>query len=421
MNWTRSSFGTRTPPPLDLRRKRCALLLFACVALPAHAQSLSVHGFADLRLVAPSDQRSWIDGGLGKTRYGDDSNVVEFGGAALVLDWQLAPAWLAHADVQAHTDDDSSIEAMEAYLRFRPVSTTPWRWSAKAGEWFVPGSLENQGIGWTSLWTITPSAINSWMGEEFRAIGAEARVEHRGERSSWEGAFAVLRANDPAGDVLAARGWSFSDRTFGFGGEVREPDVSGFGAPPPIRADLFLEVDGRWGWYGELTWHGASEQRVTLVRYDNRADPAASTEFDGRELYAWTTDYWSIGAQARIDRVTLIAQAMDGATDIAFGGGPLSTTEFRAAFLLAAFGDGEWQPAVRVDHFTTTESPPSEPNPRAERGNAFTAALNWRPRPWLRLTGEALYVHSVRGQRRDEGLDAEQDEVQLQVMARFLF
>ena len=72
---------------------------------------------------------------------------------------------------------------------------------------------------------------------------------------------------------------------------------------------------------------------------------------------------------------------MDGATDIAFDDGPISTTFFRSAFLLAAFGDGEWQPAVRLDYFRTTESPKSGPNPATERGNALTAALNWRPRP----------------------------------------
>ena len=109
-----------------------------------------------------------------------------------------------------------------------------------------------------------------------------------------------------------------------------------------------------------------------------------------------------------------------GATVVAFDDGPRSTTDFRAAFLLAAFGDGPWQPAVRVDWFAATVDP-TTPNPRAERGNAVTVALNWRPRPWLRLTGEALWVHSVRGQRRDEGNDAGQDETQLQVMARFLF
>lgn len=407
--------AVRRPPELAAA---IALALFA--ASPAGAQSLSVHGFVDARLVAPSDERGWLDGGLGKTRFGDGSGPLEFGGAALVLDWQLAPAWLVHADVQAHTDDGFSVEPVEAWLRWRPVSTTPWRWSAKAGEWFVPGSIENQGVGWTSLWTITPSAINSWLGEEVRAIGAELRLEHRGERGSWEGALALLGANDPSGDVLAARGWSFSDRTFGFGGEVREPDVAAFGGPLPIRADPFREVDGRRGWYGELAWRGRRDDRVTLVRYDNNADPAASTEFDGRELYAWTTDYWNLGVQKRVGGTTLVAQAMDGATVVAFDDGPRSTTDFRAAFLLAAFGDGPWQPAVRVDWFAATVDP-TTPNPRAERGNAVTVALNWRPRPWLRLTGEALWVHSVRGQRRDEGNDAGQDETQLQVMARFLF
>ncbi|HET7844620.1 MAG TPA: hypothetical protein VFL14_10755, partial [Xanthomonadales bacterium] len=128
MSWTRSSLGTRTPRRPDNRGLRpalpCGLLLYgALLALPAHAQSLSVHGFVDVRLVAPSHERGWLDGGFGKTRYGDDSDALVFGGAALVLDWQLAPEWLAHLDVQAHPDDGFSVEAMEGWLRWRPVST----------------------------------------------------------------------------------------------------------------------------------------------------------------------------------------------------------------------------------------------------------------------------------------------------------
>ena len=57
-------------------------------------------------------------------------------------------------------------------------------WSVKAGAFFPTISLENDDLGWTSPYTLTPSAINSWIGEELRTIGSEgiAALRHRRAR-----------------------------------------------------------------------------------------------------------------------------------------------------------------------------------------------------------------------------------------------
>ena len=91
------------------------------------------------------------------------------------------------------------------------------------GAFFPPISLENDGIGWTSRWTLTPSAINSWVGEELRTIGAELRVEHRGDAGTFSAQAALFGRNDPAGELLAARGWSMGDLTSGLGAVLRNP------------------------------------------------------------------------------------------------------------------------------------------------------------------------------------------------------
>ena len=44
----------------------------------------------------------------------------------------------------------------------------------KTGAFFPTISLENDDLGWTSPYTLTPSAINSWIGDELRTIGSEA-------------------------------------------------------------------------------------------------------------------------------------------------------------------------------------------------------------------------------------------------------
>src|SRR2546423_2772276 len=55
-----------------------ALLLFTPAA---RAAEVTFDGFADFRLVAPADERSWIDGGLGKLRYGGGDSNFQFGDA----------------------------------------------------------------------------------------------------------------------------------------------------------------------------------------------------------------------------------------------------------------------------------------------------------------------------------------------------
>src|SRR5262249_25658431 len=192
-------------------------MLLCCACAPASAQDFSVHGFADFRLAAAPDETSWSDGGLGKTRYGDGDTSAHFGAAAIVANWQFAPAWLAVADVRMQPHAGSAIALSEAFLRFRPVSTSPWRWSLKAGEFFAPISLENDGIGWTSLWTLTPSAIDSWVGEELRTLGGELRVEHRNDWGSIECAVAAFRGNHPAAEIIPSRGSALADWVSRFG------------------------------------------------------------------------------------------------------------------------------------------------------------------------------------------------------------
>lgn len=381
-----------------------------------------MHGFADLRAVAAADEPAWIDGGMGKTRYGAGNDRARFGAAAVVGTWQFAPAWLAVADVRSQPHNGSALALIEAFARYRPVSTTPWRWSLKIGAFFPPVSLENEGIGWTSLWTLTPSAIDTWAGEELRTFGGELRVERRGDTGSFEAAAALFGGNDPAGEILASRGWSLGDFVSGVGSRLREPDAYAdlLGVAAPRRYDPFLEIDQRVGGYVELTARSVRFGRATLLHYDNRADPGAYHPFhQGDALFAWRTRFSSAGAQTEPGPLVLIAQAMSGTTEIA-PPGFRGETHFAAGYLLAGWNAGAWRPALRYDAFTTRQDPPSIPA-LSEHGNAVTFALNWRPLDWLRLTGEALRVDSTRDQRLAATLAPRQIDRQLLVNARFLF
>jgi hypothetical protein len=398
------------------------LALCACAALipAASAQDFHAQGFIEARLpVSNGDDLSWTDGGLGKARFGQDGQDFALAGA-LSLSWQASDSLLAVLDLQAQPQTSPELGVLSAYVRWRPVSISPWRWSVRAGAFFPPVSLENDGVGWTSRWTLTPSAINSWVGEELRDVGVEARLERRLASGSIEGGVAVFGYNDPAGELIASRGWALGDVTSVLGSRVRQPDVYSavIFSPTPVEYKPFVENDHRPGWHADLAWRGANGWRFSLLRYDNRARPDTYSELAGREVYSWRTTFWSAGAEAPIGGVVLAAQWMDGSTGIEPEPEFYIRSHFRSAFVLAAWDRGAWRPALRYDHFQLRQDPDFGLH---EDGHAWTAALNWRPRDWLRVTAEWLRIDSERPQRLAEGQAARQREDLFQLNLRYQF
>ncbi len=407
---------------MDRSRTATALLMLA-FGTAAMAGDSSLHGYLDLRGVDAPQELSWTRGGLGKTRFGGEGVALRYGGGAVVGTTQLGPDWLASADLQIQSTGDPAASLVEAWVRYRPVSLNRWRWSVKAGEFFPPISLENTATGWTSPWTLTPSAINSWVGEELRTIGGEGLLEWRGDTQSLNGSLAVFAANDPTGTLLDDRGWSLSDLTSGIGTRLREPDsaVSDEGDPPPERYNPFQELDGRPGWYGHLGWRSIEYGELSLLRYDNQANPSTHIVENGHTVFGWHTRFWSLGARSDTGPVTWIAQAMDGATDLQPPGEPDLKTDFQSTFVLAAWNKGRWRPALRWDWFRTRGAAYEEGPVPGEHGMALTAALNWQARSWLRLTGEVLRVDSVRDPRGEIGLDPKSIDTQIQFSVRWLY
>ena len=59
---------------------------------------------------------------------------------------------------------------------------------------------------------ITPSAINSWIGEEVKVVGVEGTATHPLAGGRLSGTFGLFGFNDTAGTQLAFRGWALHDR-----------------------------------------------------------------------------------------------------------------------------------------------------------------------------------------------------------------
>ena len=397
--------------------RRALLSLLGVVPVAAGAQSLSVQGFVEMRVVSGAKQAAWLDGGLGKTRFGDGDAGIR-GAGGLSLAWQATPSLLASASAQYVPGLHEPLDLIDATLRYRPASTTPTRWTATAGMFFPPVSLENDGVAWTSPWTLTPSAVNSWVGEELRVFGAELRMERRTERGSFDLRAALFGRNDPAGELLASRGWALGDTTSGLDANVGQPDTYAalVGDAVPMRFRPFAEIDRRVGWYAAAGWENGDD-RARLLYYDNRTDPSREVDYRGRELYGWHTRFWSAGAQHRSGRWWWLGQAMTGKTRIAPESGVFDTG-FSAGYLLAAIDVGDWQPVARVDLFNAAHRFNGRRGMLGEHGHAITFALNWRPAERVRVTAEVLRIDSERSQRRFEGLAPRQTDTQLQLALR---
>ena len=395
-----------------------ALLLSSTAA---QAVEFDFHGYVDVRVVAATQLRSYLDGGTGLLRFEDNSGTTSLHFAEAVGQGhvQITPDLSAVAVVRVEPEQHTLFDFLEAYARYRPVSTSAWRWSVKAGAFFPPVSLENTEIGWTSYWTLTPSAINSWVGDELRTIGGEGTVEWRGDDGTLTLIGAIFGWDDPAGVLMADRGWTLDDRPTGLIDHPREPDMTVilFGGTPPEHTPMFKEIDGRAGWYAGASWDQSDLGHIELIRYDNEANSAAHVV----DYFAWKTDFWDVGASKQFGEFTVLAQGMTGQTIITPFAGFQSMTDFDAAYALIGWERGEWRLASRVEIFDTNQRNPGADLPFSEHGHAFTVAASWLPNDWLRLTGELLYVESTRAERAVVGLDPRQNETQAQLSARIYF
>jgi hypothetical protein len=398
-----------------------AALLLAISASHAKAfditDDLMITGYGDVRIVAPTDTTSYVNGGIGKLRYGDGATRARFAEGVAQIEYTPTSELAAVTLLRAEPYDRNVVDSLEAYVRYTPAADGDVSWSAKAGAFFPAISLENDDLGWASTYTLTPSAINSWIGDELRTIGGEATLRWKTDYGTLAAIGAVTCCNDQAGILMADRGWALDDRPTGLFERVRLPVATQklFFSPLYARTGLFDEIDGNVGWYAGASWQMPGIVKVSVTRYDNDANPAARTARDT----AWDTRFWNIGARSDWGRLVVMAQAMRGDTVIA-GTGFVSHTKFQSAFVLASYDFDNWRISAREEAFATRKVAAANANLN-EDGDAFTAALSFAPRDWLRLTGELIALHARRGEYVTAGLPYDRHDTQFQFGTRLFF
>ena len=396
-----------------------------CLARTCAAQDLfspdTVHGLVELRAATAGGERSWTDGGFGKTPVSGHHAKAEVSQA--VLEWRPRFSFAASAVVSGQYQADGvhpRFDLDEAYLKLRSPPSRAGRISARAGLFYPPISLEHDGVGWTSTDLLSASAVNSWIGEEVKVVGLEGTATHPLAGGRLSGTFGLFGFNDTSGTLLAFRGWALHDQKTGAFSRQTLPLLNGdmTGAQPPWTTPT-LEVDERIGFYGRLAYQFVAPVTLEAFYYDNRGDPMAFTD----DLqWGWRTRFLNVGARVDFSpRTRLLAQAMTGSTQM---GQDMPEeefwvdTRFRAAFVRLTHEVGPVALSARLDLFDTRQRGEYVYADDDEEGWSLTGAVDWRLTDQARVIVEGLHVESERGARLRLGVAPRQAQDVVQASMR---
>ncbi|HJZ13790.1 MAG TPA: hypothetical protein VJ521_16670, partial [Acidobacteriota bacterium] len=333
------------------------IVLVSCGWAQEEFPKLTLSGVLDARLVKTDEGISWLEGGLGKVRYGngDDKLLARLSQASLLLSIAASEqlSGRIHINVDAEPNDElrgGRVDIIEAFASYRPVLSPYLRLRLRGGLFFPPVSLENTGRGWTTPYTITTSAINSWIGEEVRATGAEGSLVFALNSNELTITAAAFGNNDPTGSLLAWRGWSLHDRQSGLSDRVPLAAIpaveeGGLFAQQPRYVDPLREIDGRIGYYTAVGWERSGiELRALYV--NNRGE---QTLFDGSQ-YAWKTDFVNLGAHISLPKdLEILSQFLAGTSRM--GPGSMAYIDFYSTYVLASVAFDRNRLSLRYDDF----------------------------------------------------------------------
>jgi hypothetical protein len=389
-----------------------ALALLPAIAGAEGQLDLSV----DLRLVASDGRTSYLDGGLGKLRFDEDHDGLQIGRVRAAWSQPIGESLNLHVDSSLwRFDDHNAIDLTEAYLEYRPVPQAGWRSRVKLGAFYAPVSLEHRAAGWTNPYLIGSSAVNTWVGEELRTIGAEYEVEWLGTRSGRDFDFGLTAAiygfNDPAGVLVASRGWALHDRQTGLFGRVGESGDY----PVPGRV-LFEEIDDRIGYYVGARLRYLDRVELRYLHYDNRADPAAYDA--GIDDYAWLTYFDSVGLRAEsAGGWTLIGQWLGGATSILENSA--AEWKYDSTFVLLSKAFGRHRVSARADWFDVNQVESPWFSFSRESGDALAIGYGYEHNQHWNFAVEWMEIDSDMSDRTDIGEPVNATESQLQLQLRY--
>jgi len=410
---------------LTIMNSLLGLAVVICL-LSVFSANAQVKGLLQVRAVQADSQLSWQEGGIGLYRHDAANQGVVLSQGIIDLSADISSSWSAHAVVNLYQDPKSTLGVSQTYLQYKPLVRSDYKWHIKVGGFYPQLSLENPDMGWLSAYNYTNSAINSWVGEELRTLGVEATIKRPARNFNSAHSFslvgATFKGNDPAGTLLAWRGFALHDRQTTLNEALAFAPVASLNTPQlQFQANQVLpfeEVDGRFGYYVGGHWDYLKKSQLRVYYYDNNGDPGALNYNTGQ--YAWDTRFLSVAWLNKFTPKTrLIIQIMSGGT--AMGQNRGVDTRFYSHFALLSHKIKRHRFSVRYDYFEVTDKDDWKFDPNASHGEGLTATWRYQLTPQWQIGVEGSALHSQADNRvaMNKALRISQQQIALNAQFRF--
>jgi hypothetical protein len=353
----------------------CAITL---LILPVVASAQNISGRIEATLVDVNNNVSYQEKGTGALRPSDDGLAIHQ--AFLHGNFRLNKDWTFDGVVNAYSDGEQRLGITQAAFIYKPLSPNKVKYKARAGFFYPKLSLENTATAWLSPYTYTQSAINSWIGEELRVLGAEVSLYSSGRQRrspwSWELNAGAYKGNDTTGTLLAWRGFATHDRQSLHNDKIQFANIPSIVnlvpyIPTPTYTEPFREIDGKWGVYTGAHLRYLRQSEARYYYYDNLADPLIVNQ--GR-LYAWHTKFHSLSFVHDFNsNWRVLTHMLDGSTLM---GDNAVYTDFNSQFVLLRYLHKQHQLSLRYELFKVIEDDDKPEYQNDSDGEALT--ISWR-------------------------------------------
>ena len=402
------------------------------VAAPLAAETFRLTAFVSGRGTYATGPQSWLAGGFGRLDAGadgpKDSQQDLFAVAQVGADWTPSKYFDVHASGVARRMPNGyggrAAGLVDAYADVRGFFGAN-ELQLRAGQFFLGTSRENRGDLWTSPYSITFSALNTWIGEEVRPVGADLQWQHTTDSGYIiTGAATAFRNNDTMGTLLAWRGWSLGNYLPVYNEKLPLPPLfslaptGSFSRQQDGTVPFSSDLDGRTGYSERVRISAPERAMLQFTHVDNRGD---------RELYhgqySWYTDFNLIGAEVgTADTTVFSVEYLDGYSEMGETTRPgWVDMDFSAWYALLSHKTERFRWTARFDDFATKDLDHSRGETNTEHGHAWTLAWFYDPGTHVRAGVEFVSVTGNRPAAAESGFDPNLDAKTLTLEVRYRY